>query len=270
MIGWRDSQPISHRLFGVPGSFCDLAVAGLQHINHTCLAKRASWRDLAPTIDSWAWIGLKLWLASTSVGQGWSLTVCYCSGSPCRHLLDSFSFNLCASFLTVGCSSWMIWKINCRLPSQLAMSGRVSILNIQVFRYLSLDRWISGCVLASTFWWSSLVMYNHNKEYLVYLALPATSFLLTESSTTFLPGNSWNSVRNNTGQTTNSGQFGYGHSISRASLPFQGEYVYSVPPGLRIGEEPQDICGVSEFRSEIVVDFCCRKLKCIIRSNWDM
>lgn len=116
--------------------------------------------------------------------------------------LDSF---LCVPFLTVGCSSWMIWKINCRLPSQLAMSGRLSILNIQVFRYLSLDRWISGCVLPSTFWWSSLVVYNHNQEYLVSLALPATSFLLTENSTTFLgyqnclqqspcPGMTWTSV----------------------------------------------------------------------------
>lgn len=146
---------------------------------------------------------LKLCLISTSVGQGWSVYCVLLRWFSIQTPLDSFSFSLCGSFLTVGCSSWMIWKINCRLPIQLATSGRLSVQNNQVFRYLSLYRLISGHVLASTFWGASLVMYNHNEEYLVSLALPATSFLLTENSTTFLgsqnclqlsPGLTWTSV----------------------------------------------------------------------------
>lgn len=129
---------------------------------------------------------LKLWPASTSVGQGWSVYCVLLGWFSIQTPLYSFSFNLCGSFLTVGCSSWMTWKIKCRLPSQLAMSWKLSILNIQVFRYLSLDRWISGCVLASAFWGSSLLKYNHYQEHLVFLALLATSFLLTENSTTHI------------------------------------------------------------------------------------
>lgn len=65
---------------------------------------------------------LKLCLTSTS-GQGEDqLNVGYWGGvlhlgSFMRHFC--FSLDIYGSFLTEACTSWMIWKINCRLPSQL-------------------------------------------------------------------------------------------------------------------------------------------------------
>lgn len=84
-------------------------------------------------------------------------------------------------WLFSGCWMFLLDDLEDELQASfLAVSGRLSILNIQVLSYL--DRWISGCALASPFWRSSLVMYNHNQEQLVSLALPAQpSFLLTEN-----------------------------------------------------------------------------------------
>lgn len=128
---------------------------------------------------------LKLWLASTSVGQGLPVYCVLLEWFSIQTPLDSFSFNLCGFFS--DCWMFILEDLEDKLQASFPAGSVLEIiLNIQVFRYLSLDRWISECVLASTFWGSSLVMYNHYQEYLVSLALPATSFLLTENSITFL------------------------------------------------------------------------------------
>lgn len=66
-----------------------------------------------------------------------------------------------------------------------------------------------------------------------------------------LPGNSWGSLGINIGEAVSPGQFGYGHPISRPSLPFQGECDQTAPAGLRTREGAQDICVVLQASGDL-------------------
>lgn len=87
------------------------------------LGQESSLNDFSTHYGLLSLDALKLCLTSTSVGQGDDqLNVHYWGGvlhlgSFFRHFC--FSFDLYGSFLTETCTFWMIWKINCRLPSQL-------------------------------------------------------------------------------------------------------------------------------------------------------